>query len=116
VYASLYAAELLNGDEAAATLRANLANDHAAVASGDALRLFTSAFVTTSIRQLGVTLLCLFTVGSELESLIGSGVFWALLCLSVISGGFAEAALSPQVRAGRAARGGGGARRLRGDR
>lgn len=93
VYASIYATELISGGEAAEALRSNLANDHAAVASGDALRLFTSAFVTTSVRQLGVTLLCLFTVGSELEALLGSGVYWALLCLSVLAGGFADAAL-----------------------
>jgi len=43
-------------------LRSNLANDHAAVAAGDALRLFTSAFITTSVQQLGITLLCLFSV------------------------------------------------------
>jgi membrane associated rhomboid family serine protease len=98
----MYGAELVSGPEAAEALRANLANDHLAVAAGDALRLFTSAFVTTSVRQLGVTLLCLFTVGAELESLLGSGFFWALLCLSVTAGGFADAALSPQVRARRA--------------
>jgi membrane associated rhomboid family serine protease len=44
-----------------------------------------------------VTLLCFFTVGSELEALLGNGVYWALLCLSVVAGGFADAALSPQV-------------------
>ncbi|KIY99582.1 hypothetical protein MNEG_8379 [Monoraphidium neglectum] len=96
VYASIYATELISGGEASEALRSNLANDHAAVAAGDALRLFTSAFVTTSLRQLGVTLLCFFTVGSELEALLGNGVYWALLCLSVVAGGFADAALSPQ--------------------
>jgi len=44
-------------------------------------------------------------VGSELESLLGSGFYWALLCLSVVAGGFADAALSPEVRGWRGAGG-----------
>jgi membrane associated rhomboid family serine protease len=100
VYASQYIVELAAGPEAADALRLNLANDHAAVAAGDVLRLFTSAFASDTPRQLGVTLLCIFTVGSELESLVGSGVYWAVLCLSAVAGGLADAAFSPRPLTG----------------
>jgi hypothetical protein len=49
---SYYVVELEGGQEAADDLIARLANDHAAVADGDALRLYTCAFVSDSLQAL----------------------------------------------------------------
>lgn len=47
-----YVVQLSDGQEAADDLIARLVNDHAAVASGDALRLYTCAFVADSVPTL----------------------------------------------------------------
>jgi hypothetical protein len=52
VFVAYYAVALSDGQEAADDLIARLANDHAAVADGDALRLYTSVFVCDSIQAL----------------------------------------------------------------
>lgn len=52
VFVSYYVVELEGGQEAADDLIARLANDHAAVADGDALRLYTCAFVSDSLQAL----------------------------------------------------------------
>lgn len=59
VFVAYYVVTLSDGQEAADDLIARLANDHAAVADGDALRLYTSAFVADSIQALVFGLLAL---------------------------------------------------------
>lgn len=49
---SYYVVQLSDGQESADDLIARLANDHAAVADGDALRLYTCAFVADNIQAL----------------------------------------------------------------
>lgn len=56
---SYYAAQLADGPEVADDLIARLVNDHAAVAGGDALRLFTANFVVDKVPELIVGLLAL---------------------------------------------------------
>lgn len=52
VFVSYYVVQLSDGQEAADDLIARLVNDHAAVASGDALRMYTCFFVTDSVPTL----------------------------------------------------------------
>lgn len=91
VYASYYTVVLAQGPEPADDLLARIVNDHAAVASGDTLRLFTSFFVADSLPQLVIALVTLATVGGELEALLGYSTFWAIWCVTVLSGSFADA-------------------------
>jgi hypothetical protein len=95
VYSSYFAVGLLEGPEAAEELASRLVNDHAAVADGDTLRLFTSAFLLYTPTQLITTLLALFSVAAELESIVGPPTFWAIYSLSTIIGALADAAFSP---------------------
>uniref|UniRef100_A0A383W9A7 Peptidase S54 rhomboid domain-containing protein n=1 Tax=Tetradesmus obliquus TaxID=3088 RepID=A0A383W9A7_TETOB len=94
VYSSYYVVQLTDGQQAADDLLLRLTNDHAAVASGDSLRLFTAFFVSDSIQQLVIGLLGLATVAAELESLLGYSTFWAVWCVTVLAGSLADAALS----------------------
>ncbi|KAF6255877.1 hypothetical protein COO60DRAFT_168960 [Scenedesmus sp. NREL 46B-D3] len=94
VYTSYYVVQLADGQQEADDLLLRLTNDHAAVASGDTLRLFTAFFVSDSLHQLIIGLLGLATVAAELESLLGYSTFWAVWCVTVLAGSVADAALS----------------------
>jgi membrane associated rhomboid family serine protease len=94
VYSSYYVVQLADGQQEADDLVSRLTNDHAAVASGDSLRLFTAFFVSDSLQQLIIGLLGLATVAAELESLLGYSTFWAVWCVTVLAGSLADAALS----------------------
>jgi membrane associated rhomboid family serine protease len=94
VYSSYYVVQLADGQQEADDLLLRLTNDHAAVASGDSLRLFTAFFVSDSLQQLIIGLLGLATVAAELESLMGYSTFWAVWCVTVLAGSLADAALS----------------------
>ncbi|KAF8073250.1 METTL7A [Scenedesmus sp. PABB004] len=91
VYSSYYVVQLSSGPEVADDLLARLANDHAAVAGGDTLRLFTSFFVTDSVQQLLIALVALATMSAELESLLGYSAFWALFTLTTLTGALVDA-------------------------
>eukprot|EP00775_Hariotina_reticulata_P010569 gene10570-10729_t len=94
VYSSYYVIQLAEGQEVADDVLSRLVNDHTAVASGDTLRLFTCFFVADSLPQLIIALVALATVAAELESLLGYSAFWAVWCLTVLSGSVADAAFS----------------------
>jgi membrane associated rhomboid family serine protease len=94
VYSSYYVVQLADGQQEADDLLLRLTNDHAAVASGDSLRLFTAFFVSDSLQQLIIGLLGLATVAAELESLLGYSTFWAVWCVTVLAGSLADAAMS----------------------
>lgn len=91
VYSGFYATTLAAGPQFADDALARLANDHAAVASGDTLRLFTAAFVARSPEQLLLGLAALLSCAMELEALLGSGAFWALWTVAAVAGGAADA-------------------------
>lgn len=113
VYTSYYVVQLADGQEVADDLLARLANDHAAVSSGDTLRMFTCFFVADSTPQLIIALLGLATVAAELESLLGVSTFWAVWCVTVLAGSLADAAFSTvPITAGPAAGVGGAAAAL----
>jgi membrane associated rhomboid family serine protease len=94
VYSSYYVIQLAEGQEVADDVLSRLVNDHTAVAAGDTLRLFTCFFVADTLPQLIISLVALATVAAELESLLGYSTFWAIWCLTVLSGSVADAAFS----------------------
>jgi len=100
-YVAYFATTSLVGPDAADAVVLRLANEHAAVAEGDVLRLFTSSFAATeSLYQLGLYLVAMLTLGAELEGIFGPELFWATYALSAVAGGFADAALPAAVTAG----------------
>jgi membrane associated rhomboid family serine protease len=100
-YAAFFITTSVAGPDAADAVVLRLANDHAAVADGDVLRLFTSSFAATeSLYQLGLYLVAMLTLGAELEGIFGPELFWATYALSAVAGGFADAALPAALTAG----------------
>lgn len=75
-------------------LRNTLENDHAAAASGEVWRFASSIFVHQGPFNLFVTLATLYTLGIELEEVLGFGTFWAVYYLTAMVGSLADAALS----------------------
>ncbi|MBI2705498.1 MAG: rhomboid family intramembrane serine protease [Actinobacteria bacterium] len=67
------------------------------VAAGEWYRIFTSGFLHLNILHVGMNMLVLYMIGTQLERAIGHGKFLGLYVTSLIAGSLAALAFNPHV-------------------